>query len=177
MWIYERKLQYPVRIARPSARLAQLIISQFGGPDGELAASQRYLSQRYAMPDRAVAGLLTDIGTEEMAHMEMVSAILHQLTADLSLEEIAGSPFAAYFVDHTTGIWPTAAAGVPFQATEFQSKGDALTDLAEDMAAEPATAQTRQNDMKKAPGGCRGPIGSQWVDLRRHLLVRSGYCR
>ena len=120
MWSYEKRLQFPVNIKEPNAKLAQVIISQFGGPDGELAASMRYLSQRYSMPYREVAGLLTDIGTEELAHMEMVSAIVHQLTRNLSMEEIEKSGFATYYVDHTLGVWPTAAAGIPFNACEFQ---------------------------------------------------------
>ena len=136
MWVYERKLQYPVKISKPDARAAKIIITQFGVPDGELAASQRYLSQRYSMPYRQVAGLLTDIGTEEMAHMEIVSAIVHQLTKDLSLEEIKASGLDTYFVDHTVGLYPQAASGMPFTAAYFQSKGDPITDLVEDMAAE-----------------------------------------
>lgn len=136
MWSYEKRLQFPVNIKQPNANLAQVIISQFGGPDGELAASQRYLSQRYTMPYREVAGVLTDIGTEELAHMEMVSAIVYQLTKNLSMEEIEKSGFDKYYVDHTTGLWPQAAAGIPFNACEFQSKGDAITDLFEDMAAD-----------------------------------------
>ena len=114
MWTYEKRLQFPVNIKEPNAKLAQVIISQFGGPDGELAASMRYLSQRYSIPYREVAGLLTDIGTEELAHLEMVAAILYQLTRNVSEEEIANTPFAPYFVDHTTGIYPIAASGVPF---------------------------------------------------------------
>jgi spore coat protein JC len=118
---------------------------QFGGPDGELGASQRYLSQRYSMPDRKVAGVLNDIGTEEMAHMEIVSTIVHQLTKNLSLEEIQREGFAPYFVDHTVGIYPQSAGGVPFTATYFQSKGDAITDLVEDMAAEQKARTTYDN--------------------------------
>ncbi len=136
MWTYERKLQYPVNITKPDAESAKIIITQFGGPDGELAASQRYLSQRYSMPYRQVSGILTDIGTEEMAHMEMVCAIVHQLTADLSLEEIQKGGLAPYFVDHTLGLWPQSAGGAAFTAAYLQSKGDAITDLVEDMAAE-----------------------------------------
>jgi spore coat protein JC len=136
MWTYERSLQYPVNIKKPDAQSAKIIITQFGGPDGELAASQRYLSQRYSMPFKQVAGMLTDIGTEEMAHMEIVCAILHQLTTDLSLEEIQAAGFGPYFVDHTVGAYPQSASGSPFTAAYFQSKGDAITDLVEDMAAE-----------------------------------------
>lgn len=136
MWNYEKRLQYPVKITQTNAKLAQVIISQFGGPDGELAASQRYLSQRYSMPYKEVAGVLTDIGTEELAHMEIVCAIVYQLTKDLTIDEIKASGFDKYYVDHTLGLWPQAASGTPFSATVFQSKGDAITDLHEDMAAD-----------------------------------------
>lgn len=148
MWIYEKRLQYPVKITKTDARLATLIMSQFGGPDGELAASQRYLSQRYSMPYREVAGLLTDIGTEELAHMEIICAIIYQLTKDLRPEQIVASGFDKYYIDHTLGIWPQAAGGVPFTATVFQSKGDALTDLHEDMAAEQKARTTYDNILR-----------------------------
>ena len=138
MFVYEKKLQYPVKIANPNPKLAAAIISQYGGPDGELGASLRYLSQRYSMPYPELKGLLTDIGTEELAHLEMVSTIVHQLTRDLSPEELKASGFDKYYVDHTLGIWPQAAGGIPFNACEFQSKGDPITDLMEDMAAEGA---------------------------------------
>ena len=156
MWTYERRLQYPVKITNTNPKMAQLIISQFGGPDGELAASQRYLSQRYSMMNRKVAGLLTDIGTEEMAHMEMVCAIIHQLTRDLTPEQIEKSDFAPYYIDHTTGLYPVAAAGTPFTATYFQSKGDAITDLHEDMAAEQKARTTYDNLLRliKDPEVC-----------------------
>ncbi len=131
-------MQYPVKIKTPNAKLAKVIISQLGGPDGELAASLRYLNQRYVMPYSEVKGLLTDIGTEELAHVEMISAILYQLTKDLTIEEIKESGFDTYFVDHTTGIYPIAASGTPFTATYFQSKGDIITDLHEDLAADGA---------------------------------------
>ena len=148
MWSYEKRLQFPVNIKEPNAKLAQVIISQFGGPDGELAASQRYLSQRYTMPYREVASVLTDIGTEELAHMEMVSAIVYQLTKNLSMDEIKESGFANYYVDHTTALWPQAAGGIPFNACEFQSKGDAITDLFEDMAAEQKARSTYDNILR-----------------------------
>jgi len=136
MWVYERRLQYPVNITKTCPKTAQLIISQYGGPDGELAASMRYLSQRYTMPDKKVSGLLTDIGTEELAHMEIICAMVYQLTKNLTIEEAKTAGFDAYYIDHTAGIWPQAAAGVPFTAIEFQSKGDAITDLTENLAAE-----------------------------------------
>lgn len=148
MWTYEKRLQYPVNIKTTNSKLAMVIISQFGGPDGELAASQRYLSQRYAMPYRNVAGLLTDIGTEELAHMEIVCAIVHQLTRNLTAEQIEGTPFANYYVDHTVGLWPQSAGGAPFSATVFQSKGDPITDLTEDMAAEQKARSTYENILR-----------------------------
>ena len=135
---YYNKLQYPVNIKNPNAKLAKVIISQLGGPDGELAASMRYLNQRYVMPYGEVKGILTDIGTEELAHVEMISAIIYQLTKDLTIDEIKASGFDTYFVDHTTGIYPVAASGAPFTATYFQSKGDVITDLHENMAADAA---------------------------------------
>ena len=136
MWIYEKKLEFPVHIKEPNPKLAQLIISQYGGPDGEAGASFRYLSQRYSMKDRRVAGVLTDVGTEELAHLEIVGAMVHQLTRDLTPEEIEKSGFAPYYVDHTLGVSPQAAGGIPFNACEFQVKGDPITDLMEDLAAE-----------------------------------------
>ena len=141
MWVYEKRLQYPVKIKNPDARAAKVIMSQYGGPDGEIGASLRYLSQRYTMPGRDIAGLLTDIGTEELAHMEMVCAIIHQLTRDLSEEQIKNSDFAAYFVDHTTGLYPASATGEPWTAAYIQSKGDPICDLTEDLAAEPARSK------------------------------------
>lgn len=148
MWSYEKRLQFPVNIKNPNPKLAQIIISQYGGPDGEMGASMRYLSQRYSMPYKQVAGILTDVGTEELAHLEMVAAIVHQLTRDLSIEEIQKSGFDKYYVDHTVGIWPQAAGGVPFSATEFQSKGDVITDLMEDMAAEQKARTTYDNILR-----------------------------
>lgn len=148
MWVYEKRLQYPVNITSTNAMIAKVIISQFGGPDGELAASQRYLSQRYTMSNRRVAGLLTDIGTEELAHMEMVSAIVHQLTKNLTPQQIVDQGFADYYVDHTLGVYPVAASGPPFSATYFQSKGDPITDLHEDMAAEQKARTTYDNILR-----------------------------
>ena len=148
MWTYERRLQYPVNITTPNAKIAQVIISQFGGPDGELAASQRYLSQRYTMPIKEAAGLLTDVGTEELSHMEMICAIIYQLTKNLSMEEIVASGFDKYYVDHTSALYPIAASGAPFTGTYFQSKGDAITDLFEDMAAEQKARTTYDNILR-----------------------------
>ncbi|SFR73087.1 manganese catalase family protein [Anaeromicropila populeti] len=148
MWSYEKKLQYPVNITRPNPQIAQVIISQFGGPDGELGAAMRYLSQRYTIPYREVAGCLTDIGTEELAHMEIISTMVHQLTKSLSPEEIKASGFDKYYVDHTLGVWPQAAGGIPFNACEFQVKGDPITDLYEDMAAEQKARSTYDNILR-----------------------------
>ncbi len=148
MWNYEKRLEYPVNIKRPDPAAAKVIISQLGGPDGELSASLRYLSQRYTAPCREVQGMLNDIGTEELAHMEMISAILYQLTKNLSMKEIKESGFDTYFVDHTTGIYPVAASGVPFTASYFQSSGDAIADLAEDLAAEQKARKTYDNILR-----------------------------
>lgn len=148
MWNYEKRLQFPVNIKESNAKLAQVIISQYGGPDGEMGASLRYLSQRYASPYREVSAILTDIGTEELAHLEMVATIVHQLTRNLSMEEIEASGFQNYYVDHTVGIWPQAAGGIPFNACEFQSKGDIITDLHENMAAEQKARSTYDNILR-----------------------------
>lgn len=136
MFVYEKKLQYPVNIKQTNAKLAKIIITQYGGPDGELAASLRYLSQRFTMPVPELKATLTDIGTEELGHFEMIGAIVYQLTKDLTEEEIKAQGFEDYFVDHTTGIYPQSASGSPFTAAYLQSKGDAITDLHEDMAAD-----------------------------------------
>ena len=150
MWIYEKKLQYPVKIKTPNPTLANLIVSQLGGPDGELGASMRYLHQRYSCPYDKVTGMLTDIGTEELAHLEIIAAILHQLTRNLSIDEIEKSPFASYFVDHTAGVYPVAASGVPFDMKYVGVKGDILTDLNEDLAAEQKARTTYDNILRLA---------------------------
>lgn len=148
MWRYEKRLQYPVNIKEPNAKIAKIIISQYGGPDGEMGASMRYLSQRYSMENRRVAGLLTDIGTEELAHLEIVAAIVRQLTRGLSAKQLEEAGFAPYYVDHTAAIWPQAAGGIPFNACEFQSKGDTITDLTEDLAAEQKARTTYDNILR-----------------------------
>lgn len=140
MWIYEKKLQYPVRIKNPNPALAKLIISQYGGPHGELGASLRYLSQRYSMPYPELRAILTDIGTEELAHLEMVGTIVYQLTRNLTQEEIRKQGFDAYFIDHTTGVYPVAASGAPFSAACIAVTGDTLADINEDLAADGTTA-------------------------------------
>ena len=149
MFIYDKKLQYPVKIDKPNPRLASIIISQYGGPDGELGASMRYLSQRYSMPFDELKGLLTDIGTEELGHLEMVGALVHQLTRNLKDSQIEDSAFAPYFVDHTAGVFPTAASGFPWTAASMQVKGDPIADLTEDLAAD-ATTTKEQPAFSKA---------------------------
>ena len=148
MFMYEKKLQYPVNIKNPNPKLAQIIISQYGGPDGELGASLRYLSQRFSMPYNEVKGLLTDVGTEELAHLEMIGTLVHQLTRNLTPEEIKKNGFDAYFVDHTAGVYPSSAAGVPYTAAYLQSKGDIITDLHEDLAAEQKARTTYDNILR-----------------------------
>ena len=148
MFIYSKKLQYPVKIARPNPQLARIILTQYGGPDGELGASLRYLSQRYSMPFEEQKGLLTDIATEELGHLEMVGAIVHQLTRNLKDEQFKDPAFAPYFVDHTTGIYPAAASGTPWSAATMQVKGDPMADLVEDLAAEQKARVTYDNILR-----------------------------
>ncbi len=148
MFVYEKKLQYPVRIKNPNPALAKFIISQYGGPDGELGASLRYLSQRYSMPFPELKGLLTDIGTEELGHLEMIGTIVHQLTRNMTPEEIKRSGFDTYFVDRTAGVYPTAASGFPWSAASMAVKGDVIADLNEDLAAEQKARVTYDNILR-----------------------------
>lgn len=148
MWLYEKRLQYPVKIKRPDAKAAGIIIAQLGGPDGELGASMRYLNQRYSMPYDSVAGALTDIGSEELNHLEMVGALLHQLTRDLTVDEIKKGGFDKYFVNHTCGVYLADASGYPFNAAEIQITGDPVTDLHENMAAEQKARLTYDNILR-----------------------------
>ena len=148
MFLYEKKLQYPVKIKNPNPAIAKFIISQIGGPDGELGASLRYLQQRYSMPYNEVIGILTDVGVEELGHMEMVSAIIYQLTRNLTPAEIKKAGFDTYFVDHTTGVYPQAASGVPYTAAAMAVKGDVLADLHEDLAAEQKARVTYDNILR-----------------------------
>ncbi len=148
MFVYEKKLQYPVKIKNPNPKLAAAIISQYGGPHGELGASLRYLSQRYSMPYAELKGLLTDIGTEELGHLEMVGTIVHQLTRNLSEEDIKTAGFDTYFVDHTTGVYPTAASGFPWSAGSISVSGDMIADLTEDLAAEQKARLTYDNILR-----------------------------
>ena len=148
MWIYEKRLQYPVNITKTDARIAKIIATQYGGPDGEIGASMRYLSQRFTAPNRVCMAVLTDVATEELGHLEMVSTIVHQLTANLTVEEIENQGFADYYVDHAVGIWPQSAGGIPFNSCEFQSKGDPITDMFESMAAEQKARSTYDNILR-----------------------------
>ena len=174
MWNYEKRLQYPVNIKTPNAKLAQFIASQYGGPDGEIGASMRYLSQRFTAPNRMVAAVLNDVGTEELAHLEIVSTIVHQLTKDLSMEEIENSGLGPYYIDHTVGIWPQSAGGVPFNACEFQSKGDPITDLFEDLAADGTTAYVQHRSVKEVLYNlvCQTP---DFTELRNSNVFQSGH--
>ena len=165
MFVYEKKLQYPVRIARPDPAMAARIISQYGGPDGELGASLRYLSQRYAMPCGELKGLLTDIGTEELGHLEIVGAMIHQLTRGLSCDDLTKGGFDVYFVDHGAGVYPTSAAGMPYHAAGMQSKGDPITDLHEDLAAEQKARTTYENLLHQADD-------PDVIDVLRYLRQR-----
>lgn len=148
MWEYLKQLEYPINIRRPDARAAKIILTQYGGPNGELGASLRYLSQKFAMPDRRVSGLLNDIGTEELAHLEMIGTMVRQLTRNLTEEQLKEGGFDAYFVDHTVGVYPANASGVPWSAATIQSVGDPIADLTEDMAAEQKARVTYDNILK-----------------------------
>ncbi len=150
MFIYDKKLIYPVKIKNPNPKLAQLVMSQFGGPHGELGAAERYLSQRYAVPYGEIVGILTDIGTEELSHVELVCAIIYQLTKNIPEKEIMDSGFAQYFVDHTTGLYPQAASGVPYSAKYIASTGDLIADLSEDLGAEQKARLTYDNILRFA---------------------------
>ena len=190
MWRYEKRLQYPVNISQTNPKMAQFIISQYGGPDGEAAAALRYLSQRYAMPYEKGKAVLNDIGTEELGHFEIIGAIVHQLTRNLTPQEIEDSGFGPYYIDHTTGVWPQAAGGIPLNACEFQSKGDPITDLFEDLAAEQKARSTYDNILRvvKDPEVC-DPIrflrkreiihfqrfGEALRDVQDHLNSRNFY--
>lgn len=150
MWIYEKKLQFPVKIKNPNPKMAQVILSQYGGPDGELGASLRYLSQRFSMPNEICKATLNDIGSEELGHLEMVGTIVYQLTRNLTTEEIKASGFDKYFVDHNTAVYPASAAGIPWSAATIQSKADVIADLTEDLAAEQKARATYDNILRLA---------------------------
>ncbi len=142
MWGYDKKLQYPVNIKNPNPQLAKFIISQYGGPDGELGASLRYLSQRFSMPTEITKATLNDIGTEELGHLEMIGTMVNQLTRGVSPENLRRAGLGDYYTDHGVSIFPQNAAGVPFTASYIGVKGDPVTDLYEDMAAEQKARST-----------------------------------
>ena len=176
MWEYQKKLQFPINIKNPDPKLAAFIISQYGGPDGELGASMRYLSQRFSMKDDMAKGLLTDIGTEELAHLEMIGTLVHQLSKNLTTTQIENSPMAVYYVDHSKGVYPTAAAGFPWSAASMQVKGDPIADLMEDLAAEQKARVTYDNILKL----CDDPDVSRVIKFLREREVvhfqRFGEC-
>lgn len=176
MWEYQKKLQFPINIKNPDPKLAAFIISQYGGPDGELGASMRYLSQRFSMKDDMAKGLLTDIGTEELAHLEMIGTLVHQLSKNLTTTQIENSPMAVYYIDHTKGVYPTAAAGFPWSAASMQVKGDPIADLMEDLAAEQKARVTYDNILKM----CDDPDVSKVIKFLREREVvhfqRFGEC-
>ena len=148
MWVYERKLQYPVKLKNTNPKLASVILSQLGGPDGEMGAATRYLNQRYSMKDGIVIGTLTDIGSEELGHAEMVASIVHQLTRNLTPDEVKAGGMDKYFVDHTLGVFPASADGVPFTTAYIGVKGDPVADLNEDLAAEQKARVTYDNILR-----------------------------
>ena len=176
MWEYQKKLQFPINIKNPNPKLATFIISQYGGPDGELGASMRYLSQRFSMKDDMAKGLLTDIGTEELAHLEMVGTLVHQLSKNLTTTQIENSPMAVYYVDHAKGVYPTAAAGNPWKAEYIGVKGDPIADLVEDLAAEQKASVTYDNILKM----CDDPDVARVIKFLREREVvhfqRFGEC-
>ena len=148
MWIYQKKLEFPVNITAPNPRMAKALMAQYGGPDSELGAGMRYLTQRFSMPDNRVKATCNDIGTEELGHLEMIGAIVHQLTRGMTIEQVKEGGFADYFVDHTAGVYATAASGAPFNAACFAVKGDVIADLSEDMAAEQKARVTYDNILR-----------------------------
>jgi len=176
MFVYEKKLQYPVKIKNPNPLLAKFILTQYGGPDGELGASLRYLSQRFVMPYPELRALMTDVGTEELGHLEMIGTIVYQLTRNLTIDEIIKGGYQDYFVDHTTGIYPAGANGMPWSAGGIQSKGDVIADLVEDMAAEQKARVTYDNILRMVDDpDVRDPI----IFLREREIVhfqRFGEC-
>ena len=145
MWTYNKTLQYPINIKNRNPKLAKFIISQYGGPDGELGAALRYFNQRYTMPDERGKALLTDIGTEELGHIEMISTMIYQLTKDASLEELKRAGLDTNYTEHGMDIFPTDSNGVPFTASYFASVGDPLANLSEDMAAEQKARAVYEN--------------------------------
>jgi len=145
MWVYEKRLEYPVKIKTCNPKLAKYIITQYGGPDGELGASIRYLSQRFNMPTDYAKATLNDIGTEELAHLEMVGSIVYQLLKDVPVKVLEKNGLGSWYTEHDHGIYPMDASGVAFSAAALQSKGDPIADLTEDLAAEQKARATYEN--------------------------------
>lgn len=153
MWQYQKKLQYPVNIKNKDLRMARYLVTQYGGPNGEMAAALRYLNQRYTMPDERGKALLSDIGTEELAHIEMISTMIYQLTKDATVEELKEAGLGSNFAEHGHSLYPTDSNGVPFTVAYFAATGDPLADLYEDMAAEQKARAIYENliDMTDDP--------------------------
>ena len=145
MFSYNKRLQYPVDIKKKDLKMAKYLVTQYGGSNGELAASLRYLNQRFTMPDDKGKALLTDIGTEELAHVEMISTMIYQLLKDATLEELKEAGLDSHYAEHGKGLYPTDSNGVPFTVTYFATTGDPLADLSEDMAAEEKARATYEN--------------------------------
>lgn len=166
MYHYVKSLQYPINITHKNPKLAKVIISQYGGPDGELGASLRYLSQRFSMPDKKGKAILNDIGTEELSHLEMIGTILHQLTNGATPEEMKAAGLDSYYTDHGWGVYPQAAAGYPYTAASLQVKGDPIADLTEDLAAE----QKARATYEKLIDLCKDD--KEVVDILKYLRER-----
>jgi spore coat protein JC len=145
MWVYEKKLEHPVHIKSKDLRMAKFLITQYGGPDGELGAAMRYLSQRYTMPTGGTKGLLNDIGTEELAHVEIISTMVYQITDGATPEELKQAGLGAHYAQHDNAIYPSDANGIPWTAAYIQSMGDPVTDIHEDMAAEQKARATYEH--------------------------------
>ena len=145
MFNYQKKLQYPVNIKKKDLRMAKLLVTQYGGSNGELAAALRYLNQRYTMPDNVGKAVLTDIGTEELAHVEIISTMIYQLMKDASLDELREVGLDSHYAEHGKGLYPTDANGVPFTVAYFATTGDPLADISEDMAAEQKARAVYEN--------------------------------
>lgn len=143
MWVYEKKLQYPVRVSKCDPRMAKFLIEQYGGADGELAAALRYLNQRYTLPDQVI-GIVNDIGTEELAHLEMIATMVYKLTKDATPEQMKAAGLGDHYANHDKALFYENASGVPFTASYIQAKGDPIADLYEDIAAEEKARATYQ---------------------------------
>ena len=145
MWKYVKTLEYPVNIKKKDLRMAKYLVTQYGGANGELAAAWRYLNQRYTMPDDKGKALLTDIGTEELAHVEIISTMIYQLMKDATIDELREAGMDTHYAEHGKGLYPTDANGVPFTVAYFATTGDPVADLSEDMAAEQKARAVYEN--------------------------------